>query len=178
MGLGIRTRIRALLGIDGETIEQLRRRGVKIGKNCHLYSNEIDYGHGYLVEIGNNCTITHTTILTHDASTKIFTGYSKVGKVKIGDNVFIGHGAVILPNVTIGSNVVVGTNTVVRKDIPDNCVVSGNPAKIICSIEEFTQKHKENMKKYPVYNTYWADKTEADKLKEIEELEGQPGYDI
>lgn len=178
MGLGIRTKIRALLGIDGESIEQLRKRGVKIGENCHLYSNEIDYGHGYLVEIGNNCTITHTTILTHDASTKIVTGYSKVGRVKIGDNVFIGHGAVILPNVTIGSNVVVGTNTVVRKDIPDNCVVSGNPAKIICSIEEFTEKHKANMEKYPVYNTYWADKTEADRQREIEELTGQPGYDI
>ena len=178
MGLGIGSKIRALLGIDGESIEKLRKRGVKIGENCHLYSNEIDYGHGYLIEIGNNCTITHTTILTHDASTKIFTGYSKVGKVKIGDNVFIGHGTVILPNVTIGNNVVIGTNTVVRRDVPDDCVVSGNPAKIICTIDEFVQKHKANMEKYPVYNTYWEDKTEEEKLKQIEELNGQPGYDI
>ena len=178
MGLGIKTKIRALLGIDGESINQLRRRGVKIGDNCQLYSNDIDYGHGYLIEIGNNCTITHSTILTHDASTKLVTGYSKVGRIKIGDNVFIGHGSVILPNVKIGNNVVIGCNTVVRRDIPDNCVVSGNPAVIICSIEEFTQKHKANMEKYPVYNTYWADKTEEEKLKQIEELDGRMGYDI
>ena len=174
----IKTKIKALLVKDGETVEQLRRRGVKIGDNCQLYSNDIDYGHGYLLEIGNNCIITHATIFTHDASTKIFTGYTKVGRVKIGDNVFIGHGAVILPNVTIGNNVVVGTNTVVRKDIPDNCVVSGNPARIICSTEEFVHKHKERMKDSPVFNTYWEDKTEADKLKEIEELNGRFGYDI
>ena len=72
----------------------------------------------------------------------------------------------------------VGTNSVIRHDIPDNVVVSGNPAQIICSIEEFTAKHKEKMQKVPVYDTYWADKTEEEKQRQIEELEGQMGYDI
>lgn len=51
--------------------------------------------------------------------------------VSIGDDVWIGGGAIILPGVTIGNNVVVGAGSVVTRDIPDNVVVAGNPAKII-----------------------------------------------
>lgn len=51
--------------------------------------------------------------------------------VSIGDDVWIGGGAIILPGVTIGNNVVVGAGSVVARDIPDNVVVAGNPAKII-----------------------------------------------
>ena len=53
-----------------ESIEELRARGVKIGKNTDLYSTNIDYNHGHLVEIGDNVTIsTNVTILAHDAPT-------------------------------------------------------------------------------------------------------------
>lgn len=51
--------------------------------------------------------------------------------VTIGDSVWIGGNAVILPGVTIGSNVVIGAGSVVTHDVPDNVVVAGNPAKII-----------------------------------------------
>lgn len=53
------------------------------------------------------------------------------GAVKIGNNVWIGDKATILPGVTIGDGVVVGANSVVTKDIPDYCVVAGNPARIV-----------------------------------------------
>lgn len=56
--------------------------------------------------------------------------YSK-GPVIIGDNVWIGEGACILPNVTIGNNCVIGANSVVTKDVPPFSIVGGNPAKII-----------------------------------------------
>lgn len=56
--------------------------------------------------------------------------YSK-GRILIGDNVWLGQNVVILPNVTIGNNVTVGAGAVVTKDIPDNCIVAGIPAKII-----------------------------------------------
>ena len=51
--------------------------------------------------------------------------------ITIGDNVWFGGNCVVLPGVTIGNNVVVGAGSVVTKDIPDNAVVAGNPAKII-----------------------------------------------
>lgn len=56
--------------------------------------------------------------------------YSK-GPVIIGDNVWVGAGSCILPNVTIGNNCIIGANSVVTKSFPDNCVIAGNPAKII-----------------------------------------------
>lgn len=56
--------------------------------------------------------------------------YAK-GTVKIGNNVWLGENSVILPNVTIGDNVTVGANAVVTKDLPDNCVAAGVPAKVI-----------------------------------------------
>ena len=51
--------------------------------------------------------------------------------IVIGDNAWIGGGAIILPNITIGNNVVIAAGSVVTKDVPDNVVVGGNPAKII-----------------------------------------------
>ena len=54
--------------------------------------------------------------------------------ITIGDNVWLGGGAIILPGVTIGENSVVGAGTVVTKDIPANCVAVGNPARVIKSI--------------------------------------------
>ena len=53
------------------------------------------------------------------------------GGVKIGNNVFIGMKSTILKGVRIGNNVIIGANSLVNKDVPDNCVVAGNPAKIV-----------------------------------------------
>ena len=159
-------------------IEKLRDRGVKIGENVDILHSKIDEGHGFLVEIGNNVTITGSTILTHDASTKKFIGYSKVGKVIIGDNVFIGYGSIILPNTRIGNNVIVGAGTVVAKDVPDNVVIGGNPWKVICSFDEYIERNKRNLNTKPVYNTYFYNKTEEEKEQMIKELENTIGYDL
>ena len=64
------------------------------------------------------------------------------GGVKIGNNVFIGMKTTILKGVHIGDNVIIGANSLVNKNIPDNCVVAGNPAKIIMSIEDYYIKRK------------------------------------
>lgn len=64
------------------------------------------------------------------------------GKVKIGDYVYIGTNALIMPGVTIGDNVLVAAGSVVTKSIPSNVVVGGNPAKILCSIEEYYERNK------------------------------------
>lgn len=75
-------------------VEECRARGVKIGNNVDLVNAEIDFCFGHLVSIGDNVTITNSVVLVHDASTKKELGYSKVGCVKIGSNVFIGYGSI------------------------------------------------------------------------------------
>ncbi len=142
-----------------DEVSYYKKIGIKIGKECKLYHNNFDEGHGYLLEIGNNCTITHTTILTHDASTKTYLGKTKVGKVTIGDNCFIGAGAIV------------------TKDVDSNSVVAGNPARLVMKTDEFIKKHKEYMKHKPVFEKSWTKKTKEEKKKEKEALYDTWGYD-
>lgn len=136
--------------IAEKIIEQIRKGGGTVGNNVHIIASSIDMGEPYLLKIGNNVTITGVKILTHDASLKKTLGYSKTGKVHIGDDVFVGWGSIILPNTTIGNKVVIGAGTVIAKDIPDNSVVVGNPCRILCTYDEYVNKTKDLMKEYPV----------------------------
>lgn len=145
--------------LDYNSIAFLRSHGVCIGENVKLINTTIDWGHGFLVTIGNKVTLTGVKILAHDGSTQIPFGVSKVGKVTIGDEVFVGHGTIILPNVRIGSRVVIGAGSVVTRDIPDNSIAAGNPAKVTGTYDDFIEKHKAQMKIRPVYDTLWTDKT-------------------
>ena len=130
-------------------LKRLQRKGLVVGKNINIEKGVIiDSSIPFLIKIGNNVTLApYVHILAHDANTKIVLGYSKIGKVIIGDNVFIGAKSIVLPNVKIGNNVVIGAGTIVSKDIPDNSVVVGNPGKKIMDIETFKNKHESNMKK-------------------------------
>ena len=123
-------------------IKKYRNLGVKIGSNCNFYSVFIDRCFSHLITIGNNVTITHSTLIAHDASTKRPLGYSKVGKITIGDDVFIGHGSIILGNTSIGNKVIIGAGSVVCKNIPENSVACGNPIRIICTYDEYIKKNK------------------------------------
>ena len=112
----------------------------KIGNIKH-HNSIIDSLTPELIEIGDNfISAPGSMILSHDASLFSNYGVYKVGKTKIGDNVFIGANAIILPGVKIGNNVIVGAGSVVTKDISDNLVVAGNPAKIITDVESYYNK--------------------------------------
>ncbi len=163
---------------DYRSIEYLRSRGVQIGSQVNLVNTEIDFCHGFLVSIGNRVTLTGVKILAHDASTQIPFGLTKVGKVTIGDEVFVGHGTIILPNVHIGSRVVVGAGSVVTKDIPDNSVAAGNPARVIGTYDAFLEKHKKQIENRPVYDTIWYEKSEQEKNRMRQELSDGVGYDL
>lgn len=160
-------------------IKELRKRGVIVGDNTKIYDSFIDNGHGYLIEIGNNCILTHCTVLSHDASTQIKFKKSKIGIVKIGDNTFVGWGAIILPNVKIGDNCIIGAGCVVSKDIPDNSIVVGNPCKVVSNIDSFNKKHSEALMNNPVFSKYWKNKTDKEKQDEKNILieKGIFGYD-
>lgn len=126
------------------TTEKLTSMGMKVGKNFKRLNGVIlDPSHCWLIEIGDNVTMApRVHILCHDASTKTFLNYTKIGRVSIGDNVFIGAESIVLPGVTIGSNVVIGAGSVVMHDVPGGMLVAGNPARTICSLEDYLQKER------------------------------------
>ena len=130
-------------------IRHLRKKGVVIGDNVSIYSpleTTIDTQKPWLIKIGDYCKITKgVTILAHDYSVSVcrrvfgeFVGGSL--PVNIGNNVFIGVNSTILMGTTIGDNCIIGANSVVKGVFAPNSVIAGNPARVICSIEELHKK--------------------------------------
>ena len=163
------------------TTEKLVKMGMKVGSGFQrLHGTILDPGHCWLIEIGDNVTMApRVHVLCHDASTKNTLGYTKIGRVIIGNNVFVGADTVILPGVTIGNNVIIGANSTVTHDIPDNTVAAGSPAKVICSFEDYIKKEKIRMEEsacYGVEYTLGGNITDELKQKQKEELKGRIGY--
>ena len=170
---------RKIRGGGNPSIDELRLSGVVIGENCHIYGS-IDNGHEFLVTIGDNVTLASgCKLLTHDGSTKKILGYSKVGRVDIGDDVFVGASAIILPNVKIGSKVIIGAGSIVTKDIPDNSIAVGNPAKVIGTYEDYVKKTKVQFETMPIWNTHYSKKTDEEKQQMKKALsESGIGFDL
>ena len=163
------------------TTEKLISMGMKVGKNFGRLNGVIlDPSHCWLIEIGDDVTLApRVHILCHDASTKAFMNFTKVGNVTIGNRVFIGAESVVLPGVTIGDDVVIGANSTVTHDIPTNSVAVGSPARVICTLAEYIQKEKERMKFAPVYDEAYTLRKDVSmelRLKQKEELNGKIGY--
>ncbi len=125
----------SLGGIFTSTISPLANIGSYgnvIGDGCNIMTSailtsDILIGKGVIINI--NCTIGHDVIVGEFA--EICPGVNISGHCKIGDFTFIGTNSTILPGINIGNNVIVGAGSLVNKDIPDNCIAFGVPAKII-----------------------------------------------
>lgn len=131
-------------------IAYLREKGVSIGENCYIWSPNhtiIDVQNPEMLSIGDYCKITKgVTILSHDYSMSVVRrkyhrhiGY--VAKTTIGNNVFIGMNAIILMGTQIGDNCIIGAGAVVNGRFDDNVVIAGNPARVICTLEEYYKRH-------------------------------------
>lgn len=126
-----------LRGSMERRINYLRRQGIKIGQNC-LINTMFFSTEPYLIEIGNLVRISGgAKFITHDGSISCFQDELEgdiCGKIKIGNNVFIGTDCIILLNTTIGDNSIVGAGSVIRGQFPENSVIIGNPAKVILNM--------------------------------------------
>lgn len=123
-----------------------------------FYSNSvIDELTPEQIEIGENfISAPGSIILSHDASLSLLYGCYRIEKTIIGKNVFLGANAIILPGVKIGNQVIIGAGSIVTKNIPDGVVVAGNPARIICSVEDYHNKCKEKNVLYKINNDIYS----------------------
>lgn len=124
--------------------KQARYAGVKMGEN-NFIASRFWSSEAYLITIGSNCQITgNSKLFTHGgggAIRNMYPDYDSFGKVSLGNYVYVGNNVLIMPGVSIGDNVLIAAGSVVTKSIPSNTVVAGNPARYICSIEDYIKKN-------------------------------------
>ena len=113
------------------------------GTSYYMFSAE-----PYLVTLGENVHISRNAeFVCHDGATlpfrKDIPDLELAAEIKVGNNVFIGTGALILAGVTISDDSVVGAHAVVTKDVPAGSIVAGNPARIVKTTDDFIQQAKE-----------------------------------
>lgn len=164
---------RIIAWLRGEQdVNKLVKRGLVVGKDfVKMGGAIIDPSHCWHITIGDNVTLApNVHVLAHDASTKVFLDHTRVANTKIGNNVFVGAGSIILPGVTIGNNVVVGAGSVVSKDIPDGSVAMGNPARVVKSMETFLEKNRLMMKPDNMFDEKYTLRNPSFGNKEREEL--------
>lgn len=124
-----------------------------MGDNCLIMGRKVPL-YAKLISIGNNVKIaSNVHFNTHDVTHSVLNNMSfaveknggeqfaeKIGCIEIGDNVFVGAGTSINYDVRIGSNVIIGACSLVTKDIPDNVVVGGVPARVLCTFDQYLEK--------------------------------------
>ena len=146
-------RILSLVLIRGNRKQEwLHLCGLEIGEGSELSCGISAFPEPYMVTIGKKVYVaTDVVFMTHDGALSWMSralGYTdkrtdKIGRIVVKDNCFIGAKTIIMQNVTIGNNCIVGMGAIVTKDVPDNSVVAGVPAKVVCSTEQYLEKYKE-----------------------------------
>lgn len=112
-------------------------QNIHIGRNSYINGGMICASENARIEIGENCMISYqvhmrTDMHRHESLDTPMTDQGLTQKdITIKDNVWIGYGAQIMAGVTVGSGAIVGAGAVVTKDVPNNAVVGGVPAKVI-----------------------------------------------
>lgn len=129
-----------------------------INNNCCIISNETEIKIGKFCLIGTNFTCLDSDFhgLTIEERNNLNGIISK--KVEIGNHVFIGNDVTVLKGVKIGDGAVIGAGSVVSKDIPEDCIVAGNPAKVIKKVDNSNFRNKDLVIDKPKLNMSFLQK--------------------
>jgi maltose O-acetyltransferase len=124
-------------------LERLAKQGMRVGRNVYVGRDTyLSTVCPWLITIGDDTVIgSAVTILCHDNSMKLQTGYTRVARVDIGRRVYIGGKSIILPGVTVGDDAIIGAGSIVCRPVPPAVVVAGNPAGIVQTTAEFAARH-------------------------------------
>lgn len=128
-----------------------RANGMHIGKDVWIPNTTgIDTSHCHLISIGDSCGFgDDCLILAHDAQMDEFLDAARIGRVILHPSCHIGARTIILAGVEIGPRTIVGAGSVVSKSLPAETVCAGNPARVICTLEEYLDKHRARIAKLP-----------------------------
>lgn len=138
---------------------ELRALGLRIGADVNLPASVwIDTSHCHLISIGDHCGFGDgVCILAHDALANEFLDATRIAPVVIHPSCHIGARAVILPGVEIGPRAIVGANSVVTRSVPPDSVAAGNPARVLCTLEEHLSRLRRRLERSPRFPYSAAD---------------------
>ena len=144
------TKIKKKYLLKKSPVAYFRSVGVQIGSGCEIYSSVSFGSEPYIIKIGNWVRINAgVQFVTHDGGVWVLRNMMPecqdvdlIKGITVGNNVHIGTNAIIMPGVNIGNNCIIGCGAIVTRDIPDNSVAVGIPARVIESIEEYYEKNK------------------------------------
>ena len=131
---------------------RLRQLGMHIGEGVNLpASTSIDTSHCYLISIGDWSGFgPECMILAHDGQMDEFLDAGRLGRVIVHPHSHIGARTVVLAGVEIGPRTIVGANSLVTRSLPPDTVCAGNPARVICTLQEYLDRHRARMEQVPV----------------------------
>jgi maltose O-acetyltransferase len=144
--------------------------GLKIGADVSIQDGVFfDPSHCYLISIGARTVLApNVRLIAHDASTKRFVGATRLGKIVIEEECFIGDSVIVLSGVTIGRGSIIGAGSVVTRSIPAGCVATGNPATVIASVDDYSKRQTEQSAGGKTFSSdYWIGRTDERQREEM-----------